>query len=68
LSARFAHLFGVGFEDDAHLFVDAVLQGQFVREACGYARLGGLQITGGDQFGVDEVLDRAAGEIPNVFA
>ena len=32
------------------------------------ARLRRLQVTGGDHFGVDEVLDRTAGEIPNVFA
>ena len=35
---------------------------------CGHARLRRLQVAGGDQLGVDEVLDRAAGEIPNVVA
>ena len=37
-------------------------------EALRDARLCAFQITGGDQLGIDEVLDRTAGEIPNVFA
>ena len=65
---RLAHLLGVGLEDHAHLLVDAVLERQLLGQAPGHAFFGHLQVAGGDHFGVDEVLDRTAAQITNVFA
>ena len=45
-----------------------LMQEARIDQAFGDARFNHLQVTGGDHFGVDEVLDRAAGQIANVIA
>src|SRR5580704_8224337 len=44
-----------------------ILEGEFFDQAFTNTRFNRLQISGSDHFGVDEVLDRAAGQIPNVI-
>jgi hypothetical protein len=61
LRAGFAHLFGVGFKNHAHLFIDAVLERKLLDERLADPSLAPLQVSGGDHLGVDEVLDGAAG-------
>ena len=61
------HLVLVGVQDDAHLFVDAVFEGQFFEETGVNALFDNGQLISADHLRVDQVFDRMAGKISNII-